>query len=89
MLLVASANPDESCWPEPERIDVHRKVSLLRTFGFGTHYCLGAALARLEAKVALEEFLVRFPQWDVAWDDVAMSSTSTMRGWETLPITIG
>ncbi|OAA18280.1 cytochrome P450 [Frankia sp. EI5c] len=88
MLLVASANRDEKCWPEPERFDIHRRISQLRTFGLGTHYCMGAALARLEARVALEEFLKRYPRWDVDWDHVALSSTSTMRGWETLPVAV-
>ncbi|WP_007512132.1 cytochrome P450 [Pseudofrankia saprophytica] len=89
MLLLASANRDEECWPEPGRFDIHRKVNNQRTFGFGTHYCLGASLARLEARIALEEFVKRFPTWDVDWKNVALSSTSTMRGWETLPITVG
>jgi cytochrome P450 len=89
MLLLASANRDERCWPDPARFDIHRQVGHLRTFGFGPHYCLGAALARLEATVALEEFVRRFPRWEVDWDDAALSSTSTMRGWERLPITVG
>jgi cytochrome P450 len=89
MLLVASANRDEDRWPDPERFDIHRRITNMRTFGLGTHFCLGASLARLEARVALEEFLARFPRWDVDWDAVALSSTSTVRGWETLPITIG
>jgi cytochrome P450 len=88
-LLVASANRDERRWPDPDRFDIHRKVSQHLTFGLGTHYCLGASLARLEARVALEEILERFPKWDVDWDNVALSSTSTMRGWETLPIGVG
>ncbi|GGL00084.1 hypothetical protein GCM10011588_13420 [Nocardia jinanensis] len=88
MLLVASANRDSDRWPDPDSFDIHRRMSNLRTFGFGTHYCLGASLARLEAKVALEEFLRRFPLWEVDWDALALSSTSTMRGWETLPITV-
>jgi cytochrome P450 len=89
MLLVASANRDSDRWSDPDRFDIHRKVGHLRTFGLGTHYCLGASLARLEARVALEEFLRRFPRWEVDWDTVALSSTSTMRGWETLPISVG
>ncbi|MBB5916074.1 cytochrome P450 [Nocardia transvalensis] len=89
MLLIGSSNRDENRWPSPQRFDIHRKMSNQRTFGFGTHFCLGAALARLEAKVALEELLARFPRWDVEWDGAALSSTSTVRGWETLPITIG
>jgi cytochrome P450 len=89
MLLVASANRDEQRWPDPDRFDIHRNASQLLTFGFGTHYCLGNALARLEARVALEEFLPRFPNWEVDWDGAELSSTSTMRGWETLPIVVG
>lgn len=89
ILLIASSNRDEDRWPDPDRFDIHRKISNLRTFGFGTHFCLGAALARLEAKVALEELLARFPRWEVEWDRIALSSTSTVRGWETLPIIIG
>ncbi len=56
------------------------------TFGFGTHFCLGAALARLEGRVALEEVLKRFPEWDVDWSGAKLSPTSTVRGWETLPV---
>jgi cytochrome P450 len=89
MLLIASANRDEERWDDPERFDIHRKISNLRTFGLGTHFCLGAALARLEGRVALEELLRRFPTWDVDWDNITLSSTSTVRGWETLPITVG
>jgi cytochrome P450 len=88
-LLVASANRDELRWPEPNRFDIHRRINQILTFGLGTHYCMGAALARLEAKVALEEFLARFPKWDVDGDNAVLSSTSTMRGWETLPIRVG
>ncbi|MGW0183213.1 cytochrome P450 [Nocardia sp. NPDC003345] len=89
MLLVASANRDENRWAEPDSFDIHRRMSNLRTFGFGTHFCLGAALARLEARVALEEFLLRFPRWQIDPDAPELSSTSTMRGWEMLPLTVG
>ena len=89
MILLASANRDADRWQDPDRFDIHRTVSALRTFGYGLHYCLGAALARLEARVALEEFLKRFPRWDVDWDKLSLSSTSTVRGWATLPITVG
>jgi cytochrome P450 len=88
-LLVASANRDETRWDDPDRFDIHRRISRHSTFGLGAHYCLGAALARLEARVALEEVLTRFPEWEVDWDGAALSSTSTMRGWETLPISVG
>jgi cytochrome P450 len=88
-LLVASANRDERRWTDPKRFDIHRRINQLLTFGLGTHYCMGAALARLEAKVALEEFVARFPKWDVDVDNAVLSSTSTMRGWETLPVRVG
>jgi cytochrome P450 len=88
MILVASANRDEDRWQDPDRFDIHRTVNYLRTFGYGLHYCLGAALARLEARVALEELLKRFPRWDVDWDKLSLSSTSTVRGWATLPVTV-
>jgi cytochrome P450 len=89
MFLVASANRDERRWPGGDRFDVHRKIGQHLTFGIGTHYCLGAALARLEARVALEELLDRFPKWSVDLDDAELSSTSTMRGWERLPFIVG
>jgi cytochrome P450 len=87
--IVASANRDERRWPDADRFDIRRKISQHLTFGIGTHYCLGAALARLEARVALEEILERFPKWSVDLDHAALSSTSTMRGWETLPMVVG
>ena len=56
------------------------------TFGYGIHFCLGAALARLEGRVALDEVLKRFPEWEVDWDGAKLAPTSTVRGWETLPV---
>ena len=58
------------------------------TFGYGIHFCLGAALARLEGRVALDEVLKRFPDWEVDWDRAKLAPTSTVRGWETLPVLI-
>ena len=88
MLLIASANRDEQRWADADSFDIHRKIANLRTFGFGTHFCLGAALARLEGRVALEELLKRFPTWEVDQDGMSLSSTSTVRGWETLPFIV-
>ena len=58
------------------------------TFGYGIHFCLGAALARLEGRVALDEVLKRFPEWEVDWGSAKLAPTSTVRGWETLPVLI-
>jgi cytochrome P450 len=88
MLLVASANRDERRWTDGNRFDIHRTIGRQLTFGVGTHHCLGAALARLEGSIALDEILTRFPKWEVDWDNAALASTSTMRGWETLPISV-
>ena len=85
LFLIASANRDEARFPDGDRFDVHRKVGQHFTFGYGTHFCLGAALARLEGRVALEEILKRFPDWEVDRENAKLASTSTVRGWETLP----
>ncbi len=85
LLLVGAANRDDRRWPEAERFDIHRDVGQPLTFGYGIHYCLGAALARLEGRVALDEILTRFPEWEVDLDNAQLSPTSTVRGWETLP----
>jgi cytochrome P450 len=88
LLLVASANRDDRRYPEGDRFDIHREFRLGLTFGRGIHYCLGAALARLEGCVALEEILKRFPEWEVDNAAAKLSPTSTVRGWETLPVLI-
>jgi cytochrome P450 len=88
MLLVASANRDEQHWADGERYDIRRQIGRQLTFGVGVHHCLGAALARLEGRIALEEVVKRYPTWEVDWDKAELSSTSTMRGWETLPIAV-
>jgi len=88
LVLVASANRDDRRYPDGDRFDIHREFKLGLTFGRGIHYCLGAALARLEGKVVLEEILKRFPEWEVDTDAAKLNPTSTVRGWESLPVTI-
>jgi cytochrome P450 len=86
VLLNASANRDERQFPDPNRLDVRRKVQRHMSFGYGLHFCLGAHLARLEARVALEEVLRRFPDWEVDHENAVQARTSTVRGWEKLPV---
>jgi cytochrome P450 len=86
LLLNASANRDERHFPDPDSFDINRRVQRHLSFGYGLHFCLGAHLARLEARVALEELLVRFPEWEVDWDNAVQARTSTVRGWEKLPV---
>jgi cytochrome P450 len=85
-LLNASGNRDERKFADPDRFDIHRKIDHHLAFGYGVHFCLGAALARLEGRVALDEVLNRFPEWDVDWDNAIQARTSTVRGWEKLPV---
>jgi cytochrome P450 len=86
LFLNASANRDERHFADGEAFDIHRKIDHHLTFGYGLHFCLGAALARLEGRVALDEVLERFPTWEVDWDHAVQARTSTVRGWETLPV---
>jgi cytochrome P450 len=86
LLLVASANRDENRFADADRFDIHRKIVHNLTFGYGIHFCLGAALARLEGRIALDEVLQRFPEWEVDWDHAVRARTSTVRGWESLPV---
>jgi cytochrome P450 len=86
LLLTASANRDERRFTDPDRFDVRREIDHHLTFGYGIHFCLGAALARLEGRVALDEVLKRFPSWEVDWDNAVQARTSTVRGWERLPV---
>jgi cytochrome P450 len=86
LLLTAAANRDERKFPEPDVFDIRRKIDHHLTFGYGIHFCLGAALARLEGRVALDEVLQRFPTWEIDWDHAVQARTSTVRGWEQLPV---
>jgi cytochrome P450 len=86
VLLNGSANRDERHFPDADRYDIHRRIDHHLSFGYGIHFCLGAALARLEGRVALDEVLSRFPEWEVDWDNAKRAHTSTVRGWESLPV---
>jgi cytochrome P450 len=86
LLLTGSANRDERRFSDPDQFDVQRKIDHHVTFGYGIHFCLGAALARLEGRVALDEVLKRFPTWEIDWDNAVQARTSTVRGWEKLPV---
>jgi cytochrome P450 len=88
LFLTGAANRDDRRFPNAEHFDIHRADGPHITFGLGIHFCMGAALARLEGRVALEEVLKRFPDWDVDDEHATLTSTSTVRGWDTLPVTI-
>ena len=88
-LLTGAANRDERAFSDPDRIDVERPISRHVAFGYGIHFCLGAALARLEGRIALEETLRRYPTWDVDVDGCEMVHTSTVRGYAKVPVIPG
>jgi cytochrome P450 len=86
MMLIGAANRDHRQFPpDGDVFDIRREVHQHLTFSVGTHYCLGSALARLEGRIALEEILRRFPEWDIDIAQCRLSPTSTVRGWETMP----
>ena len=88
LLLTGSAGRDERAYPDPDRFDVRRRSDQHVSFGYGIHFCLGAALARLEGRVALEETLRRFPTWDVDEDRSVRLHTSTVRGYKEVQIRV-
>ena len=86
LLIMASANRDPRRFEDPDTYDILRKDVQHLTFGYGAHFCLGTHLARLEGRVALDELLNRWTAWDVDYNGITLASTSTVRGWERLPI---
>jgi cytochrome P450 len=87
LLLTAAGNRDDRKFPDADRFDIHRRIDHHLAFGYGIHFCLGAALARLEGRIALDEVLQRFPSWEVDYDRAVQARTSTVRGWQSLPVT--
>ncbi len=86
LMLNAAANRDHRQFEDPDRFDIRRTIDHHVTFGFGLHFCMGAALARLEGRVALEEVLARFPDWEVDHAGAERVHTTTVRGWHRLPV---
>lgn len=86
MLLIGAANRDHRQFaPDGDVFDIHRESKPHLAFSVGTHFCMGSALARLEGRIALEEILKRFPEWEVDLSQAKLSPTSTVRGWESMP----
>jgi len=88
LLLVGAANRDPRVFPDPDRYDLARDTSELLSFGNGTHFCLGASLARLEARVVLEELLGKVRDYDVDTERAERVHSVNVRGFAHLPTTV-
>jgi cytochrome P450 len=87
-VLPGAANRDDRQFADPDTFDIHRSPSTIFTFSFGTHFCLGAALARLELRMGIEAMLDRYRDWTVDLDNATMTTSVDTRGWEHLPVVI-
>lgn len=85
-LLIGAANRDERVFERPDEYDIRRNTSASLAFGQGTHFCLGASLARLEARVALEEIQRRLPDFEVQDEGLVRIHSSNVRGFAKMPI---
>jgi cytochrome P450 len=80
LLVNGASGRDERVFPDPDRFDVRREIELHLGFGYGRHFCLGAALARLESRIAIEELLRRFPHYEIPADGIERMHSSNVRG---------
>ena len=88
VFLVGSANRDPEVFPDPDRYEIGRDTSQIVSFGVGRHFCMGASLARLEARVALEEWIARFGSYDIDPDGTRRVHSANVRGFATVPATL-
>ena len=86
LLINGASGRDERKFPDPDRYDMRREIDFHLGFGYGRHVCLGAFLARLESKIALEEFLARFPDYEMPADGAERMHSSNVRGLSGLAI---
>ncbi|MGW3357474.1 cytochrome P450 [Streptomyces bungoensis] len=89
IVAIPGANHDESVYPDPGRLDIHRNASGHLAFGFGAHLCPGASLARMELEVCLSALFARFPTLRLAVpvEDVRFRENTLVYGLEELPVT--
>jgi pimeloyl-[acyl-carrier protein] synthase len=87
--LLGSANRDAARFPDPDRLDVDRADVSHIGFGHGIHFCVGAALSRLEVPIALNELLHRFPDMQLSADQPQWKTNHAFRGLTSLPVVLG
>jgi cytochrome P450 len=88
LLLTGSAGRDDRVFENPDRLDVRRTFRHHVAFGYGIHFCVGAALARMEGRIAIEETLRRYPTWELDQEHVTRQHTSTVRGYSEVRVIV-
>jgi cytochrome P450 len=88
LIINAASGRDERKYPDPDAFDVRRRFDLHLNFGYGQHICLGKSLARLESAIAHQEFLRRFPEYEVAADGIERMHSSNVRGFSGLVLEV-
>jgi cytochrome P450 len=86
LLLTGSATRDEEAFADPDRFDITRPSSLALGFGYGVHSCLGAALARMESRIAISEMAARWPRYDIVEDGLERVTMSNVAGYSHVPV---
>jgi cytochrome P450 len=89
MIVNGASGRDERRFPDPDRLDVRRDIEFHLGFGYGRHICLGAYLARMESRIALEEFHRRWPAYETPDDGVVRMHSSNVRGLSGLRVEVG
>lgn len=87
-LVLGAANRDERAFDDPDRYDIRRPPTAHLALGHGIHFCVGAALARLEVKIALEEILARVEDFEVDVDRAVRARLSSFHGFRNLPVAL-
>jgi cytochrome P450 len=88
-LVSGAAGRDERKYPDPDRFDIHREIDVHLSLGFGHHICLGKSLARLEGQIAIEELLLRYPNYEVLSEQLERTYSSNVSGYSAMPIDTG
>jgi cytochrome P450 len=88
LLLLGSANRDPRVFVDPDRYDLDRDTTELLSFGSGRHFCLGASLARLEARIVLEQLLTSVAGYDIDESGARRVHSVNVRGFAVLPTSV-
>jgi len=88
LLVTGSATRDERMFPEPDRVDIdrERKMGFNLAFGYGIHSCLGAALARMESRIAIDALLDFIPEYEVDRGGLRRVAMANVSGWSNVPV---